>query len=256
VADAVRFEYSAQTHIAKITLNRPEKMNAINLAMRRELQEAFTEVKDNPDIWLLVVTGEGRAFCSGKDLVEKLEPAEDTGVMSNEDLYVFQRNIYKPIIAAINGPCLAQGAGIGLGADIRIMSERATLGWPQVKRGISSVSGPSMFAHEVPVSAAMKYLLRGVPMTPREAFDLHVVSEIAPHDELMDVTHRWATEILACSPVAVMGMKEAVVTGLELPLQERVRNARRIANRVLQSEDSQEGILAFREKREPQWLGR
>lgn len=256
MGEAVKFEFSTDTHIAQITLDRPDKMNAINLPMRRELQAAFTEVKENAAIWLLIVTGEGKAFCAGKDLMEKVAPGEDEGVMSNEDLYVYQRNIFKPIIAAINGPCLAQGAGIGLGSDIRIMSERATLGWPQVKRGISSVSGPSMFAHEVPISAAMKYLLRGVPMTPQEAVELHIVAEVVPHEQLMETARRWADEILACAPAAVMGMKEAVVTGLELPLAERVKNARRIANRVLETSDSREGVLAFKEKRQPVWQGR
>lgn len=249
--------YQVRDHIARITLNRPEKMNALNRPMRKELQEAFTELRDNPDIWLAIITGEGRAFCSGKDLLENIRPEEDDDtVLSNEDLYLFQRTIYKPMIAALNGPCLAQGAGIALCSDIRIMSERASIGWPQVKRGISSVSGPSLLAHQIPLAMAMGYLMRGKFITPEEALSLHLVHEVVPHEELLPAAERWAAEILENAPLAVQGIKEATMRGLETPISERVHMARAVANRVLQSEDSREGIRAFAEKRKPVWSAR
>lgn len=250
--EAIRFE--VKDHIATITLNRPDKMNALNRAMRKEVQEAFRQVKYDADIWLAIITGEGKAFCSGKDLLEKL-PEEDGLVFSNDELYMFQRTIFKPFIAAINGACLAQGAGLALGSDIRIIADHATFGWPQVKRGISSVSGPTMFATEVPLAVALKYLMRGIPMTAKEAYDLHVVHEVVPVADLMTVAHRWASEILQAAPVAVQGIKEAAVRSQGLPLQERITMARQVANRVLLSDDSKEGILAFKEKRAPRWTG-
>lgn len=260
--EAIRFE--VKDHIATITLNRPEKMNAINHSMRVELQEAFRQVKYDPEIWIAILTAEGKAFCSGKDLLEKTskgfvgsEPPEEDGlVMSNDELYMFQRHIYKPFIAAINGACLAQGAGFALGSDIRIMAENATFGWPQVKRGISSVSGPTLFATEVPLAVALKYLLRGVPMTAKEALDLHVVHEVVPREKLMETAHRWAAEIMECAPLAVQGIKESAVRSQSLPLNERIAMARGVSNRVLLSQDSKEGILAFKEKRAPRWSGR
>lgn len=250
--EAIRFE--VKDHIATITLNRPDKMNALNRAMRKELQEAFRQIKYDTDIWIAIITGEGKAFCSGKDLLEKL-PDEDGLVMSNDELYMFQRHIYKPIIAAINGACLAQGAGLALGSDIRIIADHATFGWPQVKRGISSVSGPTMFATEVPLAVALKYLMRGVPMTAKEAHELHVVHEVVPLADLMTAAHRWAGEILQAAPVAVQGIKEAAVRAQGLPLHERISMARGVANRVLLSDDSKEGVLAFKEKRAPRWTG-
>src|SRR5579872_4197282 len=206
--EAILFEI--KDHIATITLNRPDKMNALNRAMRKELQDALREVKYDPEIWIAILTGEGKAFCSGKDLLEKL-PDEDGLVFSNDELYMFQRTIFKPIIVAINGACLAQGAGLALGSDIRIMADHASFGWPQVKRGISSVSGPTMFATEVPLAVALKYLMRGVPMTAKEALELHVVHELVPLDKLMETAHRWAREIMEASPTAVQGIKEASV---------------------------------------------
>lgn len=259
--ETVRFE--VKDHIATITLNRPDKMNALNHSMRKELQDAFREVKYNSDIWIAILTGEGRGFCSGKDLLEKTskgfvgaEPPEEDGlVMSNDELYMFQRHIYKPFIAAINGACLAQGAGLALASDIRIMADHAIFGWPQVKRGISSVSGPTLFATEVPLAVALKYLLRGVPMTAKEALELHVVHELVPLDKLMETAHRWAAEILEGAPLAVQGIKESSVRSQGLPLQERISMARGVSNRVLLSQDSKEGILAFKEKRAPRWTG-
>lgn len=251
--EAVKFE--VHDHVAYITLNRQEKMNAINQSMRRELQQAYTEVKFNPDIWVVILTGEGKAFCSGKDLLEKI-PQEDGTVMSNDELYLYQRHIYKPFIVAINGPCLAQGAGFALMSDIRIMSEEATFGWPQVKRGISSVSGPSLFAHTVPYPVAMKYLMRGIPLTAHEALEHHVVHEVVPREQLMETAKRWASDILQAAPAAVHGIKEAVVRGADLSLEDRIFLSRDVADRVLLTEDSKEGILAFKEKRSPKWLGR
>ena len=246
--------FSVADHIALITLNRPDKANAINRSMRKEVQDAYVEVKSNPDIWLVILTGAGNVFCAGKDLFEKA--VEDGSVMSNDELYLYQRSIYKPFIAALNGPCYAQGGGFALMSDVRIFSERATLGWPQVLRGISSVSGPTLFATEVGMAAAMPYLLRGVPVTAQEALALHIAQEVVPHERLLETAYRWAHEILKAAPLAVQAVKEAAIRSQELPLEARIPVAREIANRVLYSDDSREGVLAFKEKRPPVWTGR
>lgn len=253
MSEAVRLE--VQDHIARLTLARPDKMNSINRAMRQELFDAYEQIRDDDDVWAVVLTGEGKAFCSGKDILEAASP-EDEFIPTNDDIYLLQRHVYKPIIAAINGPCLAQGAGFALLSDIRVMSERAKLGWPQVRRGISSVSGPTLFAHEVPLAQAGKYILRGIPMSPQEALDLKVVNEVVPHEQLLETAYRYANEILEAAPTAVQGMKEAAVKGQELGLADRIELARAVADRVRKSADAKEGILAFKEKREPNWSGR
>ena len=133
-------EYELRDKVAYITLNRPDKLNAIDVAMRDELWRLLHEVNDNPDIWIAVITGNGRAFSVGHDLVAmsgRSDALYDTEI-STEDLYVYQSQIFKPIIAAINGFCLAQGGGIALSSDIRIASDQAQFGWPQAKRGIGS----------------------------------------------------------------------------------------------------------------------
>ena len=247
--------YQVRDHMAWITLNRPEKKNAINRAMRKQWGDAYRDVKYNPDVWVAIITAKGDVFCAGKDLVEKA-PEDDGEVLSNDDLYVLQRSIYKPIICALNGPCLAQGAGATFNADIVIMSERASFGFPQVKRGISSVAGPVMLPEYLTWPQAMGYMMRGASIPASECLRLGLANEVVPHDELLPTAERWAREILECAPVAVRAIKEAARRSRGLPTETRQYMARDIANRVLHSEDAKEGLLAFKEKRTPRWVGR
>ena len=249
--------YEVKDHVALITLNRPQAKNALNRAMRKELQLAYTDVKFNRDVWVAILTGNGDVFCAGKDLFEKTAPEDEDGsVMSNDELYIFQRNIYKPIILAINGPCLAQGGGFALNADILIMSERASLGWPQVKRGISSVSGPTLLPHAIPWNQAMGYLMRGKFIPAAECYKLGIANEVVAHEELLATARRWAAEIMENAPLAVHAIKEAARRGQEIPFDKRAFLARDVADRVLLSDDSREGVRAFKEKRKPIWQAR
>lgn len=253
MGEAVRYE--VRDHIATITLSRPAKKNAINHAMRKEVQDAFNDIKFNPDIWLAILTAEGDVFCAGKDLLETA-PEDDGSVMSNDELYLFQRSIYKPLICALNGPCLAQGGGFSLMSDIIVMSERASIGWPQVKRGISSVSGPTLCAQAIPWTQAMGYLMRGMPIPAEECLRWGIANEVVPHDQLMPAALRWAEQIMESAPLAVRAIKEAARRGYELPSEDRIYMARDVADRILHSDDSKEGITAFKEKRNPVWQGR
>lgn len=249
--------YFVRDHIAHLVLARPEKRNAINRAMRREVQAAYFDVKNNPDVWLLILSAEGAVFCAGKDLLEKVAPEDEDGtVLSNDELYEYQRGIYKPIICALDGPCLAQGAGFALNSDVVIMSERASIGWPQVLRGISSVSGPTFCAHALPWVAAMGYLMRGRPIPAQECLRWGLASEVVSSADLMSAAERWAAEILKSAPLAVRAVKEAARRGQDMSYESRMYMARDVANRILASEDSKEGIRAFQEKRPPVWKAR
>ncbi len=245
--------YEVRDHIARVTLNRPEKKNAINGAMRKELQDVFADVKHNPDVWLAILSARGDTFCAGKDLFDKM--VFDGTLMPGEELYEYVRQIYKPLIVALNGACLAQGAGFAMIADVVLMSERASIGWPQVKRGIASNSGPTYFAHAVPWNQAMGYLMRGKPVLAQDALRLGIANEVVPHDELEATALRWAAEILDNAPLAVQGIKEAARRGENKAAPDRMNIAKYVVHRVIQSRDAKEGIQAFREKRKPQWQG-
>jgi enoyl-CoA hydratase/carnithine racemase len=249
-------EYTIKNHIGYLTLNRPEKRNAISVKMRLELYEVFRDIRDNDDVWVVIMTGKDPSFCAGKDLFEKAA-GEDGDVISNRALAYYIHQTYKPIICALNGPCLAQGAGLALNADIIIMSERASLGWPQVKRGISSMSGPSLGAHMFPTwTRAMGYLLRGIPASAEECYGYGIANEVVKHEDLMATAEKYANDIMECAPLAVRAIKRAAREGWDKPTEERMEIARSIAGTIRNSADGKEGVLAFKEKRKPVWQGR
>jgi E-phenylitaconyl-CoA hydratase len=248
-------KYVVKDRIGWIHLNRPDKRNAINLAMRKELQDAFTDVKFNKDVWVAVLTGEGSAFCSGKDLTENV-PEENVGIMSARQLHSLQMNIYKPVICAINGACYNQGVGFALNSDIIIMSDKAQFGWPQSKYGIGSVSGPSRGVHILPWHVAMFYIMRAKPLTPAECLQWGLASQVVPHDELLAAAQKCAEEILENAPLAIRYIKESARNGMDLPLAARMQIAQLYADAAFETEDAKEGIAAFKARRKPVWKGK
>ena len=247
--------YKIEEGIAHITLNRPEKLNAINPEMRALLWDAFQDVKNNPEVRCAIVTGKGRAFSTGHDLVAMASARANEGP-STGDLYVVQSNIWKPIIAAINGICLAQGCGIALGSDIRIASSDAQFGWPQVKRGISSVSGPALLAQVVPRNIAFEILFTGEFIDAQRALELLLVNHVVPPEEVMPKALEIARKIIANAPLAMAAIKEAAVNGAAMDMERRVAYAQAKRDFVLNTEDAKEGVRAFAEERAPVWQGR
>ncbi len=247
--------YEIKDGVAYITLNRPEKLNAINPEMRELLWDAFQDVKNNPEVRCAIVTGRGRAFSTGHDLVAMANARANEGP-STGDLYVVQSNIWKPIIAAINGICLAQGCGIALGSDIRIASSEAQFGWPQVKRGISSVSGPALLAQVVPRNIAFEILFTGEFIDAQRALELMLVNHVVPPGEVMAKAEETARKITANAPLSIGAIKDAAINGAAMDMERRVAYAQAKRDFVLNTEDAKEGIKAFAEKREPVWKGR
>ena len=250
-------EYEIRDKVGYVTLNRPEKLNAIDVEMRNEIWRVMHDVNDNPDVWLAVITGNGRAFSVGHDLVSmagRSDALYDSEI-STEDLYVYQSQIFKPIIAAINGFCLAQGGGIALACDIRVASDQAQFGWPQAKRGIGSVSGPCMLVHRVPLNFAFEHLFTGDMISAQRAYELGMVNKVVPHDELDSAVDEYVQKIRANAPLPIRAMKEVATRGLSMRLEDRVRLAGIVNRRLQSTADAQEGIKAFQEKRTPVFIG-
>lgn len=244
-------EYQVKQKIAYITLNRPEKMNVINFQMKDELVACLRQLSDDRDAWVAILSGNGRAFCPGIDLTE-LSPEAAAEV---DRLYLDILRVMKPIICCVHGFCLAQGEGIAFCCDIRVAADDTKFGWPQAKRGISSISGPSFAAHHLPLGYAFEYLFTGEFFDAQEAYRLNIVNRVVPKDKLIPTAEEIAKKILECAPLAVQAMKEAVLRGLSMPLADRMHTAAVILSDVLRTKDAQEGLRAFQEKRAPVYRG-
>jgi len=244
-------EYEVKEKIAYITLNRPEKRNAINLQLKDELIACLRRYDDDRDAWVAILSGNGPAFCTGIDLTEiAIEVAAEV-----DRLYLDILRVTKPIICCVHGFCLAQGDGIAFCCDIRIAADDTKFGWPQAKRGISSISGPSFAAHHLPLGYAFEYLFTGELFDAQDAYRFSMVNRVVPRDKLISTAEEIAKKILECAPLAVRAMKEAVFRGLPMPLADRMHTAAIILSNNLRTKDAQEGLKAFKEKRPPVYRG-
>lgn len=254
-------------HVLVVTIDRPEARNALSLRMGRDLVDAWREYAADPELRVAVLTGSGdRAFCAGADLKEvgawyaSMTPEERRRQAETEPgLGGITRNLDpgKPIIAAINGACLAGGLELALACDIRIAVESATFGLPEVRWGLMpGAGGTQRLPRSIPESMAMEMLLTGHPIDAGEALRVGLVSRVVPADELMDQALELADRIAANAPLATRAVRAAARQGRDLPLEEGLGLEQATAEPLRQTEDVQEGLRAFAEKREPKFEGR
>ena len=248
--------YELSDHVARITLNRPGKLNAINAEMRIGLAEALRRFDSEKDAWIGVFAGAGGNFSVGLDLSEG-DPTslDDEASKSIENLYVALSGIWKPTIALVDGYCLAQGGGIALACDIRIATSKALFGWPQARRGLSSISGPAMLSAKAPLNFALEFLYTGDFVEAETARELKLVNRVVDAAELESAADDLLARIKAGAPLAMRNMKRAAVEGQRMPLDQRVRMAGQYFTDNMATADALEGMSAFREKRTPRFRG-
>ena len=252
--------YETKERLAYITINRPDRRNAVDPDTSRELRDAFEAFKADDDAWAAILTGAGdQAFSAGADLVAMAASFGGGGPAFDVAFGGITRGFecWKPIIAAINGYCLAGGLELALSCDIRIAAEHATFGLPEPKRAIiPGAGGTQRIPRAVPMAFAMELLLTGNRFDAATALSFGLVSRVVPADQLMSTVEEVAAGILECGPLAVQAIKEAAVRGRELPLSEGLKIETEMIGRVFRSEDAREGPTAFTQKRKPEYKGR
>lgn len=244
--------------VAYITINRPEAMNALDPETGRELNEAFEEFKQDDSLQVAILTGAGdKAFCAGADLKRSIPQLTDREMPVEPTEVRFFSDIYKPIITAVNGYCLAGGFEMMLGTDIRVAAEHARFGLPEVRWGLVPFAGSHVrLPRQLPWAFAMEVLLTGRQFTAQEALQMGLVNKVVPLEQLMETAEEYARMITANGPLAVRAVKEIVMRTLSLPMNQAFYWDAYMSSRVMASEDAKEGPRAFAEKRKPEFRGR
>lgn len=252
-------KYEKRGHLAYITLNRPEVMNALHPPCHLEMNRVWDDFNADRELWVAILTGAGeRAFSAGNDLKYTAqhgfsERSAHTGGFAG---LTARFDINKPIIAAVNGFALGGGFEIVLACDLVIAAEHARFGLPEPRVGLAALAGGiHRLPRQIPLKLAMGMMLTARQITAAEAARLGLVNEVVPMSQLYATAERWAAEIMECAPLSIQATKEAALAGLQLPLAEAVANRFPAIERLRASKDFVEGPRAFAEKRKPNWRG-
>jgi len=253
--------YELADGVATITLNRPDVLNAMDNAMRTELLELFAGLRSDEAVRAVIVTGAGeRAFCAGADIREFLEPPVPTRFREERKRLDFRREMDRcpqPIIAAIRGFALGGGLELALACDIRVAAEDAQLGLTEINLAIiPGGGGTQRLPRLVGRGKALEMILTGMRVPAAEALRIGLVERVVPVAELLPSAQALAKSIAEKAPIALRYAKEAVVSGLELPLTDGLRLENDLATLLRTTEDRVEGARAFVEKRKPKWAGK
>jgi enoyl-CoA hydratase/carnithine racemase len=239
-----------------VTLNRPEVLNALHADANDELAGVWDEFAARDDLWVGIVTGAGpRAFSAGNDLkVQAAGKRRPTGPLGFAGLS-HRFDLFKPVIAAVNGVAMGGGFEIALACDIIIAAEGAVFALPEPRVGlIAGAGGVHRLPRSIPMKQAMGMILTGRRVPAREGFELGFVTEVVPDGQALQAAKRWAAMILECSPKAVRASKQAAYRGLDEPtLEQAMRTVYPAQKENADSQDYVEGPRAFAEKRKPAW---
>jgi enoyl-CoA hydratase/carnithine racemase len=257
--------YEVEDRIATITLNRPDALNALSPSMINELRHAYAAAEADDEVWILVVTGNGRAFCTGADVGE----IPDDGRVIYDEPYLAThaqweapqegtppfRTMTKPILVAINGICCGAGMDWVTTGDVVIASDKATFFDPHVSIGLVAGREAVRLARALPTNIALRMALMGKHerMSAARAYELGLISEVVEHEQLLDRAHELATIVNRNAPLAVRGTRLAIRRGLDLPMHDAEVMAETFRECVVRTDDAKEGPRAFLEKRDPKW---
>jgi len=250
--------YEIKDKIAYITINRPQALNACDLPTYDRLAEVWKDFRDNDEAWIAIITGMGeRAFCAGSDIKQNFSdvphPSEAFDHIKKGTL-TRGLDIWKPIIAAINGHCNGGGLEMALACDIRVAAENAQFGLGEVKIGLlPGGGGTQRLPRAISLCNALWMLYTGERIDAAEAYRIGLVNRVVPLTELISTAEAMAQKILEAGPLSVRAIKQAAIKGLSMPLEDGLQLEQNLFRMLRITSDSKEGTRAFAEKRPPQW---
>ncbi len=252
--------YARDGHIATITYNRPDVLNAINGPLRQDLNGAWERFRDDEDAWVGILTGAGRAFCVGADL---RDGAASAGTWPGSFWEIPTVNsfesgleLWKPTIAAVNGYCLGYGLTAVAACDFVIAAQDAEFGMPEVRLGVPTIVGAIRLPQRIGMQHALELLLTGDRIDAARAAEIGLAGRVVPRDDLLAEARELADRLCAVAPLAVRAVNEMAHRGQSLPWTDAVRMGETMRRVVLQTEDAAEGRAAAAERREPRWRAR
>lgn len=248
--------YEKEGKIVTIKLNLNETLNRIDAETFQSLSNSFIDFQGDPEAWVAIITGTGEVFSTGADHERLLRPWANRS-FTIPPLIMRGLTLWKPLIAAINGPARGGGLEIALACDIRIASENAYLQMPEVGRGlIPGWGGTQRLPRVISPAKAAEMILLGTPVSAEEAYRVGLVNKVVPLTQLMPTAKEWAIKICENSPLGVQRAKEAMVRGRNMALEDGLRLELALFEEMLQSEDYREGLQALVEGRKPEYKGR
>lgn len=245
-------------NVALVRINRPEVKNALNMRVREQLADHFTQLGGDDDVRCIVLTGNDEAFAAGADIGELAEATPTEMMLRKTHLYWRAiASCPRPVIAAVNGYALGGGCELAMHADIIVAGESASFGQPEVRVGIMpGAGGIQRLTRAIGKFKAMKMVLTGKPVTAAEAEAMGLVSEVVPDGEVLERALKLAEQIAAMPPLAVMQIKEVLLAGQDASLETSLLLERKAFHLLFDSRDQKEGMKAFAEKRRPRFEGR
>ena len=270
-ADAPHLKFERDGNVVVLTMNNPQRRNALTPSMITLMAEAWDEIDGDDDIRAAILTGEGSSYCVGGDLADGWmvrgakgkggegsvpKPERNSGSVITDGL-LLTRSLSTPLIAAVNGACLGGGCEMLQQTDIRVAEEHAVFGLPEAKLGLIAGAGSTVrLKRQIPYTKAMEMILTGEPLTAAEAYHFGLVGHVVPTGRSLEKARELAAKVAANGPLAVRNAKASIVASGWLDEVTARGIEQRLVVEVMRSDDAKEGLAAFSEKRPPRFTGR